>query len=66
MLGFMNEDVIYGIVLDGDSLTDENGHTTDGITLIRIEGFDGTVKKEYHQGWILYYRCDGRKYPYAV
>ena len=48
-LGFMNEDVIYGIVLDGDSLTDENGHTTDGITLIRIEGFDGTVKKEYHQ-----------------
>lgn len=34
---------------DGDSLTDENGHTTDGITLIRIEGFDGTVKKEYHQ-----------------
>ena len=49
VLGFMNEDVIYGIVLDGDSLTDENGHTTDGITLIRIEGFDGTVKKEYHQ-----------------
>ena len=48
VLGFMNEDVIYGIVLDGDSLTDENGHTTDGITLIRIEGFDGTVK-EYHQ-----------------
>ena len=49
VLGFMNEDVVYGIVLDGDSLTDENGHTTDGITSIRIEGFDGTVKKEYHQ-----------------
>ena len=47
VLGFMNEDVIYGIVLDGDSLTDENGHTTDGITLIRIEGFDGTVKKAF-------------------
>ena len=39
VLGFMNEDVVYGIVLDGDSLTDENGHTTDGITSIRIEGF---------------------------
>ena len=49
VLGFMNEDLIYGNVLDGDSLTDENGHTADGITLIKIEGFDGTVKKEYHQ-----------------
>ena len=45
MLGFMNEDVIYGIVLDGDSLTDENGHTTDGITLIRIEGFEELSKR---------------------
>ena len=66
VLGFMNEDVIYGIVLDGDSLTDENGHTTDGITLIRIEGFDGTSQKGVSSRWILYYRCDGRKYPYAV
>lgn len=49
VLGFMNEDLIYGIVLDGDSLTDENGHTTVGITTLRIEGFDGTIKKEYHQ-----------------
>ena len=49
VLGFMNEDVIYGNVLDGDSLTDENGHTTDGITSLKIEGFDGTVRKEYHQ-----------------
>ena len=49
VLGFMNEDLIYGNVLDGDSLTDENGHTIDGITSIKIEGFDGTVKKEYHQ-----------------
>ena len=49
VLGFMNEDLIYGNVLDGDSLTDENGHTVDGITSIKIEGFDGTVKKEYHQ-----------------
>ena len=45
----MNEDIVYGTVQDGDSLTDENGHTTEGITTLRIEGFDGTVKKEYHQ-----------------
>ena len=49
LLGFMNEDVIYGIVLDGDTLTNANGYTIDGITTLRIEGFDGTVKKEYHQ-----------------
>ena len=49
ILGFMNEDIVYGTVQDGDSLTDENGHTTEGITTLRIEGFDGTVKKEYHQ-----------------
>ena len=49
LLGFMNEDVIYGIVLDGDTLTNANGYTIDGISTLRIEGFDGTVKKEYHQ-----------------
>ncbi|MBU5482462.1 hypothetical protein [Blautia sp. MSJ-19] len=49
VLGFMNEDLIYGVVMDGDSLTDENGHTTEGITTVKIEGFDGKVKKEYHQ-----------------
>lgn len=49
MLGFMNEDLVYGIVVDGDIVTDENGHETIGIHTIRIEGFDGTLKKEYHQ-----------------
>ncbi len=50
VLGFMNEDVVYGIVLDGDSLTDENTDILQmELLLIRIEGFDGTVKKEYHQ-----------------
>lgn len=47
VLGFMNEDFIYGIVLDGDRLTDENSHTVDGISKIIIEDFDGNVKKEY-------------------
>lgn len=49
MLGFMNEDLVYGIVVDGDIVTDENGHETTGIHTIRIEGFDGTLKKEYHR-----------------
>ena len=47
--GFMNEDLVYGIVMDGDSLTDADGHVTDGIYTLRIESFDGTVQKEYHQ-----------------
>ena len=45
----MNEDLVYGIVVDGDTVTDDNGHQTTGIHTIRIEGFDGSVKKEYHQ-----------------
>lgn len=49
LLGFMNEDLIYGVVLDGDTLPNATGYMIDGITTFRIEGFDGTVKKEYHQ-----------------
>ena len=49
VLGFMNEDQIYGIISDGDILTDENGHETEGISTFRIENFKGKVKKEYHQ-----------------
>ncbi len=48
-LGFMNEDLIYGIVMDGDVLIDENGRRTEGIYTIRIENFLGQLKKEYHQ-----------------
>ena len=29
-LGFMNEDLIYGLLQSGDILTDENGHSTEG------------------------------------
>ena len=48
-LGFMNEDFIYGIVADGDILTDENGHEKEGISTFRIERFEGKLKKEYHK-----------------
>lgn len=49
VIGFMNEDLIYGTVQDGDVLTDENGHSKTGISTLRIEDFDGNVKKKYHQ-----------------
>lgn len=46
-LGFMNEDLVYGIAKEADTLTDKNGHATEGMYVLRIEGPDGTVKKEY-------------------
>ena len=48
-LGFMNEDLVYGILSDEDILTDANGHETEGISTLRIESFKGKVKKEYRQ-----------------
>ncbi len=50
-LGFMNEDLVYGVAKEADILTDKNGHATEGMYVLRIEGPDGTVKKEYrHDG----------------
>lgn len=49
VLGFMNEDLVYGILSDADILTDANGHETEGLSTFRIESFKGKVKKEYHQ-----------------
>lgn len=48
-LGFMNEDLVYGIILDGDILTNDNGKTVEGITILRIEDFEGNIKKEYRE-----------------
>ena len=48
-LGFMNEDLIYGILSAGDILTDGNGHSTEGLTSFKIEDFKGNLKKEYRQ-----------------
>lgn len=48
-LGFMNEDLIYGIFYEGDSLSDKNGYVTEGLASFRIEDFEGNLKKEYYQ-----------------
>ena len=47
--GFINEDLVYGILQKSDILTDSNGHRSEGIQTLRIEDFDGNVKKEYHR-----------------
>ena len=48
-VGFMNEDMVYGLLRDSDIFTDENGQVTEGIHTLRIEAFDGEIKKEYSQ-----------------
>ena len=48
-LGFMNEDLVYGILYSRDILTDSTGRVTEGLTSLRIEDFDGNLKKEYSQ-----------------
>ena len=49
VLGFLNEDLVYGLLSNEDILTDDNGHSTEGISTVRIESFEGELKKEYHQ-----------------
>ena len=48
-VGYMNDDLVYGILDNADILTDENGHVTEGIQMLRIVDFDGNVKKEYQK-----------------
>ena len=49
VLGFMNEDLIWGRLKNEDIVTDTNGHVAEGIYTFCIESFEGEVKKEYHQ-----------------
>lgn len=48
-LGFMNEDLVYGLANDGDILTDNAGNTTFAMHTVRIQRFGGEVVKEYHE-----------------
>ncbi|MBQ8306714.1 MAG: hypothetical protein IJX90_10925 [Blautia sp.] len=48
-IGFMNEDLVYGLTGKEDILEDKNGRITEGMHSIRIEAFDGEVKKDYHK-----------------
>lgn len=48
-LGFINEDMVYGLANDGDIITDIAGNTTFAMTTVRIEQFGGEVVKEHHE-----------------
>ncbi len=47
LLGFMNEDVIYGILRKSDILVDAAGHSNEGLCQICFEDFDGKSIKKY-------------------
>lgn len=47
VLGFFNQDLVYGVARDADIVTDASGNTTFGMYKICIEGPDGSLKKEY-------------------
>lgn len=53
-LGFMNEDMVYGLANDGDIITDAAGNTTFAMTSVKIERFGGEVVKEHQENniWV--------------
>lgn len=47
VLGFMNEDLVYGITREENVVTDSGGKKIFAMDQIKIEDMNGTVKKEY-------------------
>ena len=48
-VGFINEDLVYGIANESDILTDASGNIQFAMNEVRIESFDGTMVKNYQQ-----------------
>lgn len=48
-IGFINEDLVYGIANDQDILTDASGNIQFAMHEVRIESFDGALVKNYQQ-----------------
>ena len=48
-LGFINEDLIYGLARDGDIVTDGAGNTVFGMYRVCIQSFSGEIRKDYRQ-----------------
>lgn len=47
VLGFFNEDMVYGIAVQENILADARGNEIFAMSSLRIEDFQGNVKKEY-------------------
>ena len=47
LCGFINEDLVYGLVRPEDVGTDSDGNTVNGMYQLTIQAEDGTVRKQY-------------------
>lgn len=52
LLGFINDDVIYGLANEDEIVYDNVGNVTFAMCNVRIERFGGEVIKDYHQDGI--------------
>lgn len=48
-LGFMNEDLVYGITKEANVVEDAQGNQTFAMDTVKIQDFEGNVVKEYHK-----------------
>lgn len=48
-LGFINEDLVYGVANDGDIQSDAAGNVTFAMNKLSIQKFSGEIIKEYQQ-----------------
>ncbi|MGI6069268.1 MAG: hypothetical protein ACOYBE_02465 [Blautia sp.] len=48
-LGFMNEDLVYGITREANVVEDAQGHKSFAMDTVKIQDFEGNVVKEYHK-----------------
>lgn len=48
-LGFMNEDLVYGITRGENVVEDADGHKTFAMDTVKIQDFQGNVVKEFHK-----------------
>lgn len=49
VLGFMNEDLVYGITKDANVVKNGDGSVVFAMDTVKIQEFGGQVVKEYHQ-----------------
>lgn len=49
LLGYMNEDLVYGFASQKEVQIDSKGKVTFPMQTVKIENFDGTIKKEYQK-----------------
>lgn len=53
ILGYFNEDVVYGLALEENILKDVRGNDVIAKSVIQIEDFDGNAKKTYQPGYLI-------------